>query len=68
MYKEEGTSFVPRYLAFLEAGNSARPEVLLKPLGVDFHDPGFWQKGLDEVRGMVEQARALAAAATTGDR
>ena len=62
MYKEEGTSFVPRYLAFLEAGNSAPPEVLLKPLGVDFHDPGFWQKGLDEVRGMVEQARALAAA------
>ncbi|MFQ5960923.1 MAG: M3 family oligoendopeptidase [Candidatus Methylomirabilales bacterium] len=60
MYKEEGTSFIPRYVAFLEAGDSDAPEVLLKPLGVDVHDRGFWQKGFDEIRGLVEQAKTLA--------
>jgi oligoendopeptidase F len=60
MYKEEGPSFVPRYLEFLEAGNSSAPEILLKPLGVDFQDRRFWQKGFDEIRGLVERAKALA--------
>lgn len=60
MFKEEGSSFIPRYLEFLEAGDSAPPEVLLKPLGVDVRDRSFWQKGFDEIRDLVEQARALA--------
>jgi oligoendopeptidase F len=60
IYKEEGAPFIPRYVAFLEAGDSDAPEVLLKALGVDVHDRGFWQKGFDEIRGLVEQARALA--------
>jgi oligoendopeptidase F len=60
MFKEEGSSFIPRYLDFLEAGDSDAPEVLLKSLGVDVHDRGFWQKGFDEIRGLVEQARKLA--------
>ncbi|HEY7675715.1 MAG TPA: M3 family oligoendopeptidase, partial [Candidatus Methylomirabilis sp.] len=52
MYKEQGRSFVPKYIALLEAGGSDAPEALLAPLGVDFRDPGFWQKGFDEVRGL----------------
>lgn len=60
MYKEEGRSFIPRYVAFLEAGDSDAPEALLKSLGVDVQDRGFWQKGFDEIRDLVEQARALA--------
>jgi oligoendopeptidase F len=59
-YKEEGASFVPRYLRLLEAGGSDSPEALLKPLGVDFHDPAFWQKGFEEIRGLVERAEHLA--------
>ncbi len=59
-YKEVGASFVPRYLRLLEAGGSDSPESLLKPLGVDFHDPAFWQKGCDEIRGLVERAEELA--------
>ena len=35
MYKDEGKSFVPKYLALLEAGGSDTPEALLKPLGVN---------------------------------
>jgi oligoendopeptidase F len=59
-YKEEGAAFVPRYMALLEAGGSDSPEALLRPLGVDFHDPAFWRKGIDEIRGLVERAEELA--------
>jgi oligoendopeptidase F len=59
-YKEEGAAFAPRYLQLLESGGSDSPEVLLQPLGVDFHDPAFWQKGFDEIRSLVERAERLA--------
>ncbi|MFQ5801627.1 MAG: M3 family oligoendopeptidase [Candidatus Methylomirabilales bacterium] len=60
MYKEEGSSFVPKYQELLEAGGSDAPERLLKPLGVDFRDGSFWQKGFDEIRRLVERATVLA--------
>jgi oligoendopeptidase F len=60
-YKEEGAAFVPKYLALLSAGGSDKPEALLKPLGVDFHDPAFWQQGFDEIDRLVSQAESLAA-------
>lgn len=53
MYKDEGKTFVPKYLALLEAGGSASPEALLKPLGVDIHDTQFWAKGFAEIRQLV---------------
>ena len=59
-YKEQGTSFIPKYIALLEAGGSDSPEALLAPLGVDFHDPAFWQKGFDEIRALVDRAETLA--------
>lgn len=59
-YKEEGAAFVPRYIGLLEAGGSDSPEALLRPLGADFHDPAFWQKGFDEIRSLVERAEKLA--------
>jgi len=59
-YKEDGADFVSRYIRLLEAGGSNSPESLLEPLGVDFHDPAFWQKGFDEIRGLVERAEELA--------
>lgn len=60
IYREQGKGFVPKYLAALEAGGSDSPEALLRPLGVDFHDPGFWQKGFDEIRGLVRRVGELA--------
>ena len=59
-YKEQGASFIPKYIGLLEAGGSDAPEVLLAPLGVNFHDPAFWQKGFDEIRALVDRAEALA--------
>lgn len=66
LYREQGAAFVPKYIDLLEAGGSDAPEALLVPLGVDFHDPAFWQKGFDEIRGLVERARTLAAQAGRG--
>jgi oligoendopeptidase F len=59
MYREEGKSFVPKYLALLEAGGSESPETLLKPLGVNIHDPKFWQKGFEEIKGLVRRLESL---------
>ena len=60
MYQEEGAAFVPRYLQLLESGSSAPPDVLLQRVGANIADAGFWQKGLDVLRGMVKQAIELA--------
>jgi oligoendopeptidase F len=60
MYKEEGAAFVPKFAALLQAGGSDTPDDLLRPLGVDISDVGFWAKGIAELRAMVEEASVLA--------
>lgn len=65
MYKEQGAPFVPKYVKLLESGSSAAPAELLAPLGANFRDPGFWQKGFDELRTLVERANTLASAQST---
>jgi len=59
MYKDEGRSFVPKYLALLEAGGSDSPEALLKPLGVDVHSAEFWRKGFAEIRALTASLEKL---------
>jgi oligoendopeptidase F len=53
LYKDEGKGFVPKYLKLLEAGGSDSQDALLKPMGLDIQDAAFWQKGFDEIRGLV---------------
>ncbi len=59
MYKDQGKSFVPKYLALLEAGGSATPEALLAPLGVNIQQAEFWQKGFAEIRELKGKLQAL---------
>jgi oligoendopeptidase F len=59
MYKDEGKTFVPKYLALLEAGGSDSPEALLEPLAVDFREPAFWQQGFEEIKRLVTRLRGL---------
>jgi len=59
-FLREGKPFVSRYMGLLSAGGSDAPEALLKGVGVDISDPGFWQTGLDLLRGMVDEAVELA--------
>src|SRR3954462_9278944 len=59
-YREEGESFVPRYLEMLSAGGSMLPEDLGKIVGIDLADPGFWASGLDLVQEQLDAAEAAA--------
>ncbi len=60
-YREEGESFVPRYLELLAAGGSRSPEELGAIIGIDLADPGFWDAGLRLVEQQLAAAETLAA-------
>jgi oligoendopeptidase F len=59
-YLEVGPSFVDDYLDFLAAGGSTRPDELVRRLGMDITDPGFWDAGLKILDGMVSEVEKLA--------
>jgi oligoendopeptidase F len=61
-YREAREGFADRYLALLAAGGSDWPEALVKPLGVDLADPGFWSRGLAMIEELVRQAEEMAVA------
>ena len=60
-YLERGPEFVDDYLEFLAAGGSTRPDELVRRLGMDITDPGFWDAGLKILDGMVTEVERLAA-------
>ncbi|MGH7230355.1 MAG: M3 family oligoendopeptidase [Nitrospiraceae bacterium] len=55
MYKQQGSSFVPKYLNLLAAGGSQSPQSILSEMGVDMRAESFWQSGFDTIRHMVEE-------------
>lgn len=59
-YRNEGETFVPKYLELLSSGGSQAPHVLLAKLGVDVTDPTFWELGLKLLDEMVTEAEQLA--------
>lgn len=54
-YKEQGESFIPKYLDLLAAGGSQSPQAILSKMGVDMTSETFWQSGFDTIKHMVEQ-------------
>ncbi|MEA5114581.1 MAG: M3 family oligoendopeptidase [Geobacteraceae bacterium] len=58
-YISEGESFVPRYISILESGGSLSPADTVRPAGIDFNDPGFWQEGYDFLRGLIGELESL---------
>lgn len=58
MYKEQGSSFVPKYLDLLATGGSQSPQQILATIGVDMTSDAFWQSGFDTIQEMVEQLEA----------
>jgi oligoendopeptidase F len=63
-YLEVGPTFVEDYLEFLAAGGSTRPDELVRRLGMDITDPGFWDAGLKILEGMVTEVERLAGSAS----
>lgn len=60
-FLESGPAFVDDYLDFLAAGGSTRPDELVRRIGLDITDPGFWDAGLTILDGMVTEVERLAA-------
>lgn len=55
VYQESEKGFAEKYLAMLSAGGTLRHQELLAPFGLDASDPAFWQKGLNVIRGFVDE-------------
>ncbi|NJD56797.1 MAG: M3 family oligoendopeptidase [Nitrospirae bacterium] len=53
-------AFISKVKGFLSAGLSDSPKNIFSALGIDISDPGFWNKGLDEVEVLLQETRALA--------
>ncbi len=58
LWREEGPSFVPRYIEFLARGGAASPAEQLAPLGIDLARPEVWETGLAEMDRLLEMALA----------
>jgi len=58
-YKEEGESFVPKYLRILSHGGAKSPQEILTEAGIDMADPAFWQGGFKLVEEMIAELQSL---------
>jgi oligoendopeptidase F len=58
-YQQEGDAFKPGYLRMLAHGGSARPEEILREVGIDMTDPAFWQGGFDVISDLIDQLEAI---------
>jgi len=59
VYQGAETGFQEKYLDLLKAGGTKHHSELLAPFGLDASDPGFWQKGLSVIEGMIDELEAM---------
>jgi oligoendopeptidase F len=60
VYSEGHPGFQDKYIAMLQAGGTLRHRELLQPFGLDASDPAFWHRGLDVIKGFIEELQTLA--------
>lgn len=58
-YQRSGNGFNEKYMALLEKGGSDWPDRLTSSLGVDINDKEFWNRGLNAIEALIEEAEAL---------
>jgi oligoendopeptidase F len=58
-YREEGDSFLPRFIHLLESGGSGSCEELLRGIGIEIRQPGFWETGFRVLRSMIDELKSL---------
>jgi oligoendopeptidase F len=56
---EEKKSFIPKYFNLLSAGDSRKPEHLLKESGIDISKDEFWQQGFDLVAEKIQDLKDM---------
>src|SRR5918994_220110 len=54
-FREEGNSFISKYIKILSAGGSEKPETLLKDSGFDITKASFWQQGFDLIKMKIDK-------------
>jgi oligoendopeptidase F len=54
-YQSAPDGFAEKYLKMLAAGGTLRHKELLAPFGLDAADPGFWDRGLKMIEGLIDQ-------------
>jgi oligoendopeptidase F len=54
-YQSAPQGFAEKYLKMLAAGGTLRHKELLAPFGLDAADPGFWDRGLKMIEGLIDQ-------------
>ena len=59
VYRTTPEGFAERYFALLEAGGTRHHSELLRPFGLDAHDPGFWNIGLGVIEGLIDELERL---------
>jgi oligoendopeptidase F len=58
-FKQEGRSFIPRFMTILSDGGSMSPIDILDKAGVDIRTAEFWQGGFDVISEMVDQLEQI---------
>lgn len=56
-FREEGKSFISKYIKILSAGGSEKPETLLKDSGFDITKASFWQQGFNLIKMKIDMLR-----------
>lgn len=57
---QEDPEFIGKVKEFLSAGYSDSPKNIFMKLGIDISGKDFWNKGIDEVENLLEEAEKLA--------
>lgn len=56
----EDSKFIIKVKEFLSAGTSDSPKNIFMKMGIDISDKEFWNKGIDEVEKLLDEAESLA--------
>ena len=59
VYQNEPDGFQDKYFEMLRAGGTKHHSELLAPFGLDATDPGFWDKGLSVIEGLIDELEAM---------
>jgi len=59
MYRQQGESFVPKFIEMLSTGGACSPQELLGKVGIDIKSPEFWQGGVDVIGQLVGDFEGL---------
>jgi oligoendopeptidase F len=59
IYRQEGESFIPKYLHLLSEGGSQSPYELLQPFNIDLNTPAFWQGGFQVIEEMLTEVEKM---------